>query len=73
MLGATVYDLYKNRAIITTDGAALIAVGFIVAFIAAMFVVRRLVDFVSKHGFGIFAWYRIVIGAVALVALAVAG
>jgi undecaprenyl-diphosphatase len=72
MLGATVYDLYKNRAIITTDGAALIAVGFVVAFIAAMFVVRRLVDFVSRHGFGVFAWYRIVVGAVALIALAIA-
>jgi len=72
MLGATVYDLYKNRAILSTDGAALILVGFIVAFIAAMFVVRRLVDFVSRHGFGVFAWYRIVIGAIALVALAIA-
>jgi undecaprenyl-diphosphatase len=70
MLGATVYDLYKNRAILSTDGAVLIAVGFIVAFIAAMFVVRRLVDFVSRHGFGVFAWYRIVVGAIALVALA---
>src|SRR5215831_11390050 len=73
MLGASVYDLYKNRAIITTDGAALIVVGFIVAFIAAMFVVRRLVDFVSRHGFGVFAWYRIVVGAIALIALAIAG
>jgi undecaprenyl-diphosphatase len=50
----------------------LIAVGFVVAFIAALFVVRRLVDFVSRHGFGVFAWYRIVIGAIALIALAIA-
>jgi len=69
MLGASVYDLYKNRAILSTDGAALIIVGFIVAFIAAMFVVRRLVDFVSRHGFGVFAWYRIVVGAIALIGL----
>src|SRR5438045_3146726 len=72
MLGASVYDLYKNRAIITTDGAALIAVGFVVAFIAALFVVRRLVDFVRRHGFGVCAWYRIVVGAIALIALAIA-
>jgi undecaprenyl-diphosphatase len=72
MLGASVYDLYKNRAILSTDGAALIAVGFVVAFIAALFVVRRLVDFVSRHGFGLFAWYRIVVGAIALIALAIA-
>jgi undecaprenyl-diphosphatase len=69
MLGATVYDLYKNRAILSFDGAMLIAIGFVVAFIAALFVVRRLVDFVSRHGFGVFAWYRIVAGAIALMAL----
>jgi undecaprenyl-diphosphatase len=69
MFGASVYDLYKNRAILSTDGALLIAVGFVVAFIAALFVVRRLVDFVSRHGFGVFAWYRIIVGAIALVAL----
>jgi undecaprenyl-diphosphatase len=69
MFGASVYDLYKNRAILSTDGALLIAVGFVVAFIAALFVVRRLVDFVSRHGFGVFAWYRIIVGAIALIAL----
>jgi undecaprenyl-diphosphatase len=35
--------------------------------------VRRLVDFVSRHGFGVFAWYRIVVGVIALIALSVAG
>ena len=55
---------------IRLDGAVLIVIGFIVAFIAALFVVRRLVDFVSRHGFGVFAWYRIVVGAIALIALA---
>jgi undecaprenyl-diphosphatase len=73
MLGATVYDLYKNRAILSFDNGLLIAVGFVVAFIAAMFVVRRLVDFISRHGFGPFAWYRIIVGAIALVALYLAG
>ena len=49
----------------------IIAVGFVVAFVAALFVVRRLVNFVSRHGFGVFAWYRIALGVVALLALAV--
>jgi undecaprenyl-diphosphatase len=70
MFGAAVYDLYKNRAILSLDNGVVIAIGFVVAFIAALFVVRRLVDFVSRHGFGVFAWYRIVVGAVALAALA---
>jgi len=43
MFGAAVYDLYKNRAILSLEGAGLIAIGFVVAFIAALFVVRRLV------------------------------
>src|SRR5882757_8592175 len=69
MLGATVYDLFYFNDTATTEGALLIAVGFVVAFIAALFVVRRLVNFVSRHGFGVFAWYRIIVGAIALIAL----
>jgi undecaprenyl-diphosphatase len=62
MLGATVYDLYKNRATLTFDGAALIAVGFTAAFIAAIITVRWVIGFVSRHGFAPFAWYRIALG-----------
>jgi undecaprenyl-diphosphatase len=69
MLGATVYDLYKNRAILSVENGTLIAIGFIVAFLCALFVVRTLVGFVSRHGFGVFAWYRIAIGGVALALL----
>lgn len=69
MLGAAVYDLYKSRAELTFDDGAVIAVGFVVSFLAALLVVRWLVDFVARHGFGVFAWYRIVLGTVALVAL----
>lgn len=70
MLGATVYDLYKNRAILSLDNLSLIAIGFVVAFLCALFVVRTLVGFVSRHGFDVFAWYRIALGVVALVLLA---
>jgi undecaprenyl-diphosphatase len=69
MLGATVYDLYKNRAILSVENGTLIAIGFVVAFLCALFVVRTLVGFVSRHGFGVFAWYRIAIGGLALVLL----
>jgi undecaprenyl-diphosphatase len=69
MFGASVYDLYKNRATLDMSGAGLIAIGFVVAFIAAFPVVRWLVDYVGRHGFGVFAWYRIGIGALALLLL----
>ena len=45
------------------------AIGFIVAFLCALFVVRTLVGFVSRHGFGVFAWYRIALGGLALALL----
>jgi len=69
MFGATVYDLYKNAGGLTFDDGALIAVGFVVAFVSALFVVRGFVDFVGRHGFAPFAWYRIVVGTVGVVAL----
>jgi undecaprenyl-diphosphatase len=69
MLGAATYDLWKNRADLTMDGSMLIAVGFVTAFISALLVVRWFVNFVGRHGFSPFAWYRIVIGAIGLAAL----
>ena len=50
-----------------------IAIGFVVAFITGVIVVRYLLDFVSKRGFAPFAWWRIIIGGAGLGALAVLG
>ncbi|MGB3808914.1 MAG: undecaprenyl-diphosphate phosphatase [Parvibaculum sp.] len=62
MLGATVLDLWKARHILNPDDSAIIAVGFVSAFISAIVVVRWLVSFISHHGFSVFGWYRIVFG-----------
>ena len=69
MFAATVYDLYKSWSVMTTDNLSLIAWGFVCAFLAAMFVVRTLIGFVSRRGFIPFAWYRIVIGLVMMAIL----
>ena len=69
MAGAFAYDLYKTHDQITTAGAWNIIVGFIAAFIAGVFVVRRLLDFVSQRGFAPFAYWRIIIGAIGLAAV----
>ena len=69
MVGAFALDLYKNRHVMTFDGASLIAVGFITAFISALFVVRSLLDFVSRRGYGVFAWWRIAVGIAGLAGL----
>ena len=43
-----------------------IAIGFVTAFIVALFVVRWMIGYVSRHGFAPFAYYRIVLGALML-------
>ncbi|MGV8996562.1 MAG: undecaprenyl-diphosphate phosphatase [Parvibaculaceae bacterium] len=63
MLGATVLDLWKARNDLNPDDTAIIAVGFVVAFLSAIVVIRWLVNFVSHHGFSVFGWYRIVFGS----------
>jgi undecaprenyl-diphosphatase len=69
MAGAFAYDLYKSHDQITSAGAWNIVVGFAAAFVAGVFVVRRLLDFVSQRGFAPFAYWRIIVGAVGLAAL----
>jgi undecaprenyl-diphosphatase len=66
MFGATAYDLFKSRHELTMDGAVMIAVGFIAAFVSALFVVRAFVAYISGHGFAPFGWYRIALGALML-------
>jgi len=69
MAGATVYDIYKNMNHLSLDDGALIGIGFVTAFFSALIVVRKFVDFIGKHGFAPFAWYRIAAGIIALVFL----
>lgn len=69
MLGAFVLDLYKNRNALGFDDGVIIAIGFGAAFVSAVLVVRALLDFVSKRGYAPFAWWRIVVGSVGLIAL----
>jgi undecaprenyl-diphosphatase len=73
MAGAFVYDLYKSRAQLDFDDVMIIAVGFIAAFLAAVVVVRVLLDYVSRHGYSLFGWWRLLVGSVGLVALLVVG
>ncbi len=70
MAGAFAYDLLKNYGQLSTNNLVLVAVGFITSFIAAWIVVRTLLDYVSSHGFSLFAWWRIVVGALGLIGLA---
>lgn len=67
MLAATVYDLYRNGAALSADQTWGIIVGFIAAFFSALFLVKAVLHFVSKHTYRPFAWYRIGLGLIVLV------
>lgn len=69
MLGAFVFDLYKNKDTMTGSNVALIAIGFVVAFLCALLVVRGFLAFVSAYGFAPFGWWRIAVGILGLVAV----
>lgn len=66
MFAATVYDLYKNWALLSVNDIPLFAIGFAAAFISAYLAVAALLKFVSNHTFVGFAWYRIVFGMLVL-------
>lgn len=73
MTGAFAYDLFKNRDILSAADLPVIAAGFVMAFIAAVIVVRFLLDYVSRHGYALFGWWRIAVGGVGLIALLMLG
>ncbi len=69
MLAATAYSLLKARNELSADGLALIAVGFLTAFVVALVTVKLVMAFISRIGFTPFGWYRIVLGGLMLLVL----
>ena len=70
MVGAFAYDFYKSRSEMTSDHLGLIAIGFVVSFVTALIVVKAFLGYVTRHGFVLFAWWRVIVGPLGLVALA---
>ena len=66
LIGAGVYSLYKERALLSLADVPLFAVGLVFSFISAWLCVRWLLRYVSTHDFVPFAWYRIGFGLVVL-------
>jgi undecaprenyl-diphosphatase len=66
MFAATVYDAIKHRHDFVAADFPVFAVGFVVSFVAALFVIRALIRYISQHDFSAFAWYRIAFGIVIL-------
>lgn len=69
MAGAFAFDLFKNRNVLDATAFGSVAIGFVAAFITAVFVVRWVLGYISAHGYAFFAWWRIIVGSLSLLAL----
>lgn len=66
MFAATGFDLAKNLGELNAEYAIVLAIGFVASFITAVLAVKTFIRFVSRHDFTVFAWYRILFGALCL-------
>ncbi len=66
LFGATIYSLYKERALLSLDDLPMFGLGALFAFLSAFLCVRWLLRYISSHDFTLFAWYRIVFGLLIL-------
>ncbi|MEZ5901096.1 MAG: undecaprenyl-diphosphate phosphatase [Hyphomicrobium sp.] len=73
MAGAFAYDLYKNWSVLTPDDMGQIALGFVAAFVAGVFVVRHVLDFIKAKGLSFFGWWRLIVGGIGLGVIAMTG
>jgi undecaprenyl-diphosphatase len=67
LIGAGVYSLYKQRALLSFDDVPMFATGLVVSFFSAWICVRWLLKYIASHSFEVFAWYRIGFGLLVLV------
>ena len=67
MFAATFYDVYKHHEFLHYNDIGIFGIGFVASFISALLAVRGLLRFISSHDFTVFAWYRILFGAIVLV------
>ena len=66
LIGAGVFSLYKERALLSMADLPLFAVGLVFSFLSAWACVRWLLRYIATHNFVVFAWYRIAFGVVVL-------
>ena len=66
LFGATVYSLYKERALLSAADLPLFSIGTVAAFVSAFLCVRWLLRYISSHDFSAFAWYRIAFGLIVI-------
>lgn len=66
LIGAGVYSLYKERALLSLADMPMFGVGLLFSFLSAWVCIRWLLNYIASHSFVVFAWYRIVFGLLIL-------
>jgi undecaprenyl-diphosphatase len=66
LIGAGVYSLYKERALLSLADMPMFSVGLLFSFLSAWVCIRWLLQYIASHSFVVFAWYRIVFGLLVL-------
>lgn len=66
MAAATGYKLLKGHELLNAENIKLLLFGNVIAFIVAIIAIKSFISFLTKHGFRIFGWYRIIVGIVIL-------
>lgn len=69
MISAAFYDIYKSGFSFSSSEWGIIVLGFLISFITAFVVIKWLLEYIRKHTFKIFGWYRIVLGLILILAL----
>ncbi len=67
MFGASLLKILKFGFAFSGMELAILAVGTLVAFIVSVVVIRFLMDYIKKHDFQVFGWYRIVLGVLVII------
>jgi undecaprenyl-diphosphatase len=73
MAGAFTLDLIKSWSQMDAGNVTIVAIGFATSFVAGWIVVKTFLDYVSRHGFALFAWWRVAVGTLGLIGLALVG
>ncbi len=67
MFGASLLKLVKFGLSFTAMEAGILIIGMLVSFFVSVFVIKFLMDYIKKHDFQVFGWYRIILGAIVII------
>jgi undecaprenyl-diphosphatase len=67
MFGASLLKIVKFGLSFTAMEAGVLVIGMLVAFFVSVFVIKFLMDYIKKHDFQVFGWYRIILGIIVII------